>query len=192
MYLYAYNCFIKLCPVYFRNNNIYKDFKRGDIIKSYLNTILTVSLVGGIINALAPNGSGIKKYVGYIISLACILTIISPLSSVVSTTSSLKESVSSFVDKIFVSDDINNANDLIINSGKESVENGIKEAIITKYGFDNNDVIVELILNQEEIDQIKIKSVLVTLTGKASWSDAKPIKEYLNNLIGTEIEVKRK
>lgn len=161
-------------------------------MKAYINTILTVSLVGGIINSLAPTKSGIKKYVNYIVCIVCILCLISPFTSFLSNTKKFKDTISSFVENIFVIEDINNANSLIINSSKEKVSQGIKQVIIEKYNFDENEVIVDLVLNTEQIDAIKIERVCITLTGKASWSDAKAIKEYLNNLIGAEVEVKRK
>ena len=161
-------------------------------MKMYINTILTVSLVGGIINTLAPSKSGLKKYVNYITSIVCVLCLISPLTTLLSNTSSLKESINNFVDKIFVVENIDSANSLIVNSSKEKIEEGIKEAIIQKYGFNENEVIVDLILDTNKIDAIKIECVNVTLTGKASWSDTKTVKDYLNNLIGTEIEVKRR
>lgn len=161
-------------------------------MNTYFNTILTVSLVGGIISSFVPERSGLKKYIGYIISLVIILCLVSPLTSILTSTIQFKESINNFLDKISVSEDIEKSNSLIINSSKEKISNGIKEVIIQKYKFDESEVIVDLILDTEEIDSIRVERVLVTLTGKSSWSDVGAVKEYLNNIIGTETEVRRK
>ena len=51
---------------------------------------------------------------------------------------------------------------------------------------------VALVIDKENINAVKIKEIIVTLSGKASWSDAKKIEDYLTNLIGTNINVKRR
>ncbi len=161
-------------------------------MNTYINTILTVSVVGGIINSIVPTKSKLKKYISYIVGLVCVLCLISPLSSLIINTAGLKQSINDFTHNIFIKEDIEHTNSLIINTGTEHVCSGIKEIIIDKYGFDENEVIVELVLDKTNINAIKINCVNVTLTGKASWSDAKTIEKYLNDLIGTKIEVKRR
>lgn len=161
-------------------------------MNSYINTILSVSVVGGIINSIAPTKSNFKKYISYIVGLVCVLCLISPLSTFILNTQGLKESINNFTNNIFIRDEIENANSLIVNTSKDHICNGIKQTLLDKYGFDENEILVELDIDTSNIEAIKIDCVNITLTGKASWSDAKRIEEYLNNLIGTEIEVKRK
>ena len=161
-------------------------------MNKYINTILTVSIVGGIINSIAPGKLIIKKYVGYIVSLVCILCLISPLINILVNTNNIKEGIKNFTSSIFLKEELQNSNSLIINTGTDYICDGIKQVIIDKYGFDEKDIDIELVLDKTNTEALKIQCVNVFLTGKASWSDANRIEDYLNDLIGTEIEVKRR
>ena len=161
-------------------------------MNTYINTILTVSIVGGIVNSIAPIKSGIKKYVSYIVALICVLCLISPLSNLILNTNSIKEKINSITSSIILNEKINSANDLIVSTSTEHICNGIKESLISEFNFDDSEIFVDLTLDKANIEAIRIKCVNITLTGKASWSDAKRVREYLEDLIGTEIEVKKK
>lgn len=160
-------------------------------MNQYVNGVLISSIVGGIINSLAPNNK-IKKYVNYVVSIVCVLCLISPILPLISNISNLKSSISDYLDNIFVSEKAELSNSLIINTGSEKICNGIKEAIIDKYNFDEKEVQVALVIDKENINAVKIKEIVITLSGKASWSDAKKIEDYLTSLIGSNISVKRK
>ena len=160
-------------------------------MNKYVNGILISSIVGGIINSLAPNNK-IKKYLNYVVSIVCVLCLLSPILPLISNISNLKSSISNYLDNILVSEKTELSNSLIINTGSEKICSGIKEAIIDKYNFDEKEVKVALVIDKENINAVKIKEIIVTLSGKASWSDAKKIEDYLTNLIGTNINVKRR
>ena len=87
---------------------------------------------------------------------------------------------------------INSSNTLIVNTSEERVCNGIKEMVISKFGFEETDVYISLDLDKAEINAIKIRAVNVVLTNKASWSDTDRVKEYLDKTIGCKINVTRR
>ena len=161
-------------------------------MKNFAFTILSASLVGGIINSLVSQKSKVKKYVLFLVTIVCTLSMLQPLITVLSSAADLKSTVASFFEDFFVQDKIDSTNDIIINTSKSRIENGIKDLVIDKYKFDENEVSVEIILNQEDINEIKIEKIYVYITGKASWSDTEVIEKFLSNMVSSEIEVKRK
>ena len=160
-------------------------------MNKYVITIFISTFISGILLTLTPEGK-IKKYVQYIISLVLIISIIAPTSSLLLSVTDLKRDLQDYISDILVSEKIEISNSLIINTGIEKISEGIKEAIVDKYNFDENEISVELILNDENISAIKIAKINVYLTGKSSWSDANKIEEYLKSLIGGDINVKRR
>ena len=161
-------------------------------MKNFAFTVLTASLVGGIINSLVSKKSKVKKYVFFLVTIVCTLSLLQPLITVLSSASELKDAVSSFFEGVLIQDKIDSTNDIIINTSKARIENGIKDLVIDKYKFSENEVAVEIILNQDKIDEIKIEKIYVYISGKASWSDSESIERYLSNMVSSEIEVKRR
>lgn len=160
-------------------------------MNGYFITLLVVSFVGGIINSILPSG-GLKKYVKYIISLVCVITLVSPLTSIVLNATSIKDGIINFVDNTIIKDKIEISNSLILNTSAEKIGDGIKDTIIDKYGFEEKEVIVDVLFNDENKSSITIEKIEIYLTGKASWSDCTKIEEYLKSLTGCNISVKRR
>ena len=160
-------------------------------MNEFLRSVLLLSVVSGIINSLIINGT-VKKYVNYLISLICVLIIISPVFNILSSISKIEEYINNFTHSIKTEEIINNSNSLIVNTSEEKVCNGIKEMVISKFGFEETDVYVSLDLDKADIGSIKIRSVNVVLTNKASWSDTDRVKEYLDKTVGCKINVTRR
>ena len=160
-------------------------------MNEFLRSVLLLSVVSGIINSLIINGT-VKKYINYLISLICVLIIISPVFNVLSSISKIEEYINNFTHSIKTEEIINNSNSLIVNTSEEKVCNGIKEMVISKFGFEETDVYVSLDLDKADIGSIKIRSVNVVLTNKASWSDTDRVKEYLDKTVGCKINVTRR
>ena len=161
-------------------------------MNKYITSLIIVSIVGGIISNMLSSFGGIKKYVNYFIGIVAITCLLSPIFSVVNNISLAKANIKEYFNDLINQDAINESNEIIVNSGIESIQNGIKNTIIDKYGFDERDVIVSLEADTSKIEAIKIKHISVILTGKASWSDVDEVKRYLENIIGGSISVTRK
>ena len=160
-------------------------------MNGYVLTILVVSFIGGIFNTLIPDGS-IKKYVKYVVSLVCVISLVSPITALVLNATNIKSNISNYFDKIIVDEKINATNSLILSTTKEKISEGIKKTTIEKYKFDENEVFVSVEFNEENSSAISIKEICVILTGKSSWTDCEAVEKYLNNLIGANITVKRR
>lgn len=161
-------------------------------MNKYSITILTVSVVGGIINSLVDSQSPLKKYISYLVSLVCVVSLIAPIGGIISNITNLKGNINEYFDKILVSEKIDAGNELIINSSKEKICEGIKNTLTNKYNFDEKEVIVSLDIDKTDLQAIKIEQINVILTGKASWHDVKNVQEYLEDVVGGKIVVKRK
>ena len=160
-------------------------------MNKYVNTIFITSFISGILLTLTPEGK-IKKYVQYVTSLLIVISIVGPFSNLIINITDLKFDLKDYIDDLLVTDKIQISNSLIIHTGSEKISQGIKDVILEKYNFDENEIEVELVLNKENITAIKIEKINVYITGKASWSDACKIEEYLKGLVGGDIYVKRR
>lgn len=177
--------------IYFRTYNNDKN-NRGDIMKSYIYSLLIMSFIAGIINSYAENLNKTQKYINYFMSIIMIILMISPLTSIISNTEKIKENLNFIIEEITDNESIQGTNEIIINSGKEAIIKGIKNILIENYGFNEKEIQIKLEADSSNIEAIKISKITVILTGKASWSDVDKVKEYLSKNIGAEIEVTRR
>lgn len=161
-------------------------------MNTFLKSIITLSVISGIATSLLGTSNTIKKYVTYLISLIMIFIIISPVFNILSSFDKIEEYIYNFNHSIKTEEIINSSNELIINNSEQKVCNGIKELIITKFGFESNDVYVSLECDKTNISSIKINSINVILTNKASWADTDNVKEYLDKTVGCYINVTRR
>ena len=161
-------------------------------MNSFFKSILVLAVASAIINTLLTSQNNVKKYVSYLISLIMLSVLLSPLFSLLSSFNKIEEYINNFAHSIKTEEIIQNSNSLIINAGEESICNGIKSLIITKYGFEETDVYVYLDCDKSNIEAIKINSVNVVLTNKASWSDTETVEKYLTQTVGCKINVTRR
>ena len=161
-------------------------------MSAFLKSILTLAVISGIASSILSSAGAIKRYVSYFISLIMILVIITPVFNLLSSFDRLEEYINDFTHSIKTEEIINNSNRLIINNSERLTCEGIEDIIITKFGFDESDVLVSLECDKSDISAIEIKAVNVVLTNKASWADIDSVKEYLDRTIGCKINVIRR
>lgn len=161
-------------------------------MNAFIKSILTLAVISGIANSVLSSAGAVKRYVNYFISLVMILVIMTPFFNVLSSLNGIKEYIEDFNHSIKTEEIINNSNNLIISNSERLTCNGIKELIITKFGFEESDVYVSLECDKENINAIQIKAVTVILTNAASWADTDNVKEYLDKTVGCKISVTRR
>ena len=160
---------------------------------TYVNTLLTLSVTCEIVNSFLPSyQKSLKKYVGYLMGLVMAVVILSPLSSLVGGIGTIKENIKNFTDSLMIEEKAENANKIIINATEKSICDKIKNMLISKYHFEDTDVYVSLETEENDTEAITVTRIVVTLTNKASWSDADRVKEYLENMTGCEVFVSKK
>ena len=162
-------------------------------MNGYLYSIIILALIIGIIRAFTADiSSGVKKYISFISGLIMVTVIVVPFKNITGKIIDIKDSISNITDSIYSSEHINNSNSIIINTGKEKINQGIKDALISKFGFDEKDIYVTVNTDETNINAIKILSVDIILTNKASWSNVAKVKKYTENMIGVQANVTRK
>ena len=162
-------------------------------MNGYLKAIVIMAVLSGIIKAfMSDSASGTKKYVNYLIGLIMVTVIILPFKNFTYQISNIKEQISDFINGYDFGNALNDSNSVIVNTTKEKVCEGIKDALISKFGFDERDVFIELTIDDTEISAIKITGVNIILTNKASWSNVDTVKAYMENLGGVNTNVTRK
>jgi hypothetical protein len=162
-------------------------------MKSYIYTILALAVVCGIISSLlSDTNQGTKKYVNFLMGLVMVITIMMPFKNLTYGISNIKNAVNGFFDNIKIQQIIDNSNTVIINSSKENICKGIKNSLLSKYGFNENEVEISLEIDTSEISAIKITGVNIILSGKAAWSDVNEVRKYMENLVGVNVNVTRK
>jgi len=159
-------------------------------LKFYILTIITVSVISGIISAMLANGeNSLKKHINFITGLICAIALLSPVVTIAKNAGALTNSIEGLVDSIDLNNSINQGNEIIIEAGTEQISKGVKEAIINKYNFGEEEISVVITVNDDKIDAIKLTGITVTLTGKASWTDSNSIKQYVEGLVGCPVKV---
>ncbi len=159
----------------------------------YLKSIIILAVISGIIKAFCIDASSnTKKYINFLIGLIMVAVIISPLKDIRVKLNNAKEYISDFSNSIFANDVIDKSNYIIIQSSKEKICDGIKEAVISKYNFDTRDIYIDLEMDTSEISAIKITGVNIILTNRASWSNVDEVRNYTENLVGVKVNVTRK
>ena len=161
-------------------------------MNNYIYSLLIVSLIGGIINTFTDGMGSTKRYISYFLSLMMVICMASPIFSVIKSTEGIKDNINSFFNEITDNDKLDGLNEIIVNTSTEAVIKGIKNTIVDRFGFDENEVFVEIETDKTSIESIKITKIKVILTGKASWSDVETVKEYLLNVVGGDVSVTRR
>ena len=126
-------------------------------MKVYIYSILILAIISGIIKAITSDFSNsTKKYISFICGIVMILVIITPFASAVSNVGNIKEYVNNVIQNKNYNDKIDQSNSIIINTGREKICEGLKEAIISKFKFDPRDVYVDVEIDKSQISSVKI------------------------------------
>lgn len=159
-------------------------------MKLYVMTIITVSVLGGIVSAMLPkDNSGLKKQVNFVIGLICAIALLSPVVSIAKNAGALTGEIEKAINSLEVKDSISQGNKIIIESGTEQISKGVTEAIISKYGFDTENVSVSLTVNDDKIEAIVLEKITVTLKNEATWTDGNKVKQYVEGLVGCPVQI---
>ena len=162
-------------------------------MRGYLNTILLLSIIIGIISSFISDiNNGTKKYVNYLMGLIMVITILMPFRNIATGILNIKEYINDFLTSIKTEQIIDESNSVIINSSKENISNGLKNALISKFGFSEKDIYVIIDTDETEISAIKLIGVNIILTNNASWANVDEVQRYMENLVGVRVSVTRK
>ena len=137
-------------------------------------SLISAAAVSGIIDGFVPDSDGrggIKKYLKYLISLSILLTLLSPLSKIVSSIPEYVDSAGGIFDYSSV-EAMSRVNSIIALH--------VRDAVAERFGLDKNEISAEI---SEEYDSIK-------LTMKRRFGIiASDLHDYISAKFGLEAEV---
>lgn len=165
---------------------------RGNDMKSYLITIITVSICVGIYYVISPSFGGIEKYSKMIGMLIVFCVIISPIKELLN---------------IFEETEFDDFRDSIINSendtqGKydemfenylssfsiEEIKREIKNMLLEQFEIPNDECEISVFSEQKE-SALTLSKVQILLSGKSIFKNPYTIEEYFENRLNCICEV---
>ena len=160
-------------------------------MKAYIITIITISIVAGIISSLLSSESKLRKHINFISGLICAISLLSPIVNIAKSTTVLTDSIESIIGSLDISESINSSNQIIIDEGTEQICKGIKEAVKSRFKFNDESIKIEATINDNNIEAIILERITITLLGDATWTDEKRVKEYIEELVGCNVIVRK-
>lgn len=100
-------------------------------MKDFFLTLLIASVLGGIL-AVLSSGSGFEKYIKYIASLVCVVIIISPLKSFISSPFTLPDPKNAYAETSML---VNKADEVLASVTKSELESYIKDILFQEFGI---------------------------------------------------------
>lgn len=159
-------------------------------MNTYIITIITVAVISGIVSSMLPDGdSTTKKHVNFITGLIFAIALLSPIVKIAKNADMLTDKIENAITSLDVNDNVSSGNSIIIEAGAERIEKGIKEALISKFGFKQEDISIKLAINDEKIDAVLLEKITITLSQEATWTDGNQIKKYVEELVGCPVKI---
>lgn len=165
-------------------------------MKNYLISVVTVALCSSLAGYMAVerDGGGIGKDLRMLGAICIILSIILPLSPVLSDIGDISDKLESMLEILrFGNAEMSESeaseeyekifNSQLIKSSVNEVQNSLKDLISQKFSIEKEDCHVEIVLGDGEDGEIYTENVIITLKGQAVWKDPYAIEEYITSLI---------
>jgi len=150
-------------------------------MKEYFITLLTASVLGGIV-AVLVSGSSYEKYIKYITGLVCVVIIIAPLKSFISAPFSLPDEYISTAESTV---SVTGADEVIASLTISELDTYIKDILFSEFG-------INVPLTDIKIDWVDDCLVINEIVVYLHSQDSKyltDVKEYLTDTIDKSILV---
>lgn len=160
-------------------------------MKSYLLTIITVSICIGIYNVISPQFRGFEKYSKMIGMLIVLCIIISPVKNFLSFFDD--EALEDMKDEIINRDDEENEYDKIFNDylasySIEELKSTIEERLFDNYQIPSDEC--EITISTEHLDgELTLSHIQILLSGKSIFKNPYTIEDYFSKLLGCTCSV---
>lgn len=162
-------------------------------MKSYLISVVTVALCSSLAVYMAAekDGGGIGKDLRMLGALCVILSIILPLSPVLSDIGNIGDKLESMLEILkFGSTEVTDSeeyakifNSQLIKSSVSEAQSTLKDLISQKFSIDKDDCSIEIVLRDGAEVEIYPEKIIITLKGQAVWKDPYAIEEYLKGIV---------
>ncbi len=149
---------------------------------TYLENLMLISIVCAILMAMLPQKSKLTGYVKYVIALAAVLLLLSPITDALGDAKLTPQELPSD------SEAEGSAREEYIKQGIAAIETGIRSGIAKKFTVPAENVDVQA-QTREDGEYVLIEKITVTLRDYAMWADAGAIERYIEETYDLEAEV---
>lgn len=155
----------------------------------YMMNVVGAAILAGLADQLLPEKGKARAYVRFLGGLCLLLVMVAPLGKVLSSLPSLFESGMTALEEASV--EAGEYDKILEGTVKEAVRMELAKALSQKLekDFGVNADAVEIGISFEEGDPLRLKRVLITLTGKDIFRNPYNIEEALSSLLGCECVV---
>jgi len=161
-------------------------------IFGYVYSVAVVSAVGGAVCAFIPFGSEkTEKFVRYVLSLAVLLLLISPLLSILGSNGFFNgDEIKKVTEQIVKEYELRSSDTrrFIISDGIENIEKRIGQAIAKRYSVPAEDI-ETVIETYDDGEMVYVTNIKITLGVGAFSLDTAEVSEYVSELCGCECDV---
>lgn len=155
-------------------------------MRTYLSTLLGVSVVSAVVRAISPEGA-MKKYIEVFCSICVISALISPVAAYISELDGIEDILdfeveyeSSNYDEIY--------NEYLLDTNTADACRALENELSTLLGTDTESIKVSLDVSREG-DEVSVNCVNVTLGVGAIAADPEQIKNYVQERVGCECQI---
>ena len=161
-------------------------------MKEYVITLISVSIICGIVQTLAPEstGDGLRKYVKLASTLCLLCIIIAPVSSLMREVS---ENGSALGEGWFDGEEMAEKyeevyKESIVKYSAAELEDICENEVVKRFGIDRNIFDISVFAVSEN-EYLNVDRVILSLYKTTDQNDPRDIAEYLSSLLECECEI---
>ena len=151
-------------------------------MKEYLMTLTAVSLLGGILGMLSPEGN-IKKYVRLAVSLCLVCAMLQPMLQLLSGEAPSLDELLGISGKEETVDYDEIYHQALLNGSKEQIQQSLKQQLLKEFSLPYESLDVEAVLEMKN-DVSQVKEIRVLLRDSAVFADPREVIALVNESIG--------
>lgn len=156
---------------------------------SYILAVTAFSLIGGALCALLPQKDGkTGRYFSLVISLCVLVMLVTPVKGFLEKLTELNKELSA-IDEKYSTYSVFGAGDTVVRLTEKNLEEEIKKILKTRFNINSYNAEIKIMLNKEDLENIKIEKIIVDLTYCRVAAGAKEAQVYFSNLFDCPCEV---
>ena len=156
-------------------------------LAQYLQSIMIVSVIAGVVGILAPKDSSGGKYVNFACALVIVVVIAAPLVRLVDV--SLPDEIQSMLD-LDINEETNQTDHshLLLHHSREYLSRNTSQMLAQRFGFGSDDVTLHFDIVYE-YDTYTIRHIRIDLHTLSAIFRTEEIRSFVTDLFGSEVEM---
>ena len=154
-------------------------------MKSYLESILTVLLVGSLSSVLMPEGEG-RRFVRFALSILVLAAVMSPFR-----TGEVVRFLSSYTPNAF-EEQVKEGEAYLLEREEKAIEEGLSSSLAERYGLSHSLIALDADCVAEKVGEgrtVRVSFVRLHLYGRACMADVPSMVKTIQSELSAECEV---